>query len=218
MSSLARTPTYRGFDYFYGYYNSFIDYWTKTYDGYVDLHENEEVVTDTAALDDNYHSAFLFQEKAEKVIEDHAQNYKDHPLFLLYSLQLVHAPYSVPDIYLQRCSTGGYNDNANYCGMNIMIDEIVTNITCKLEETGMDANTIMIVASDNGGASGAMSSTNLPFRGYKYDYFRGAMSVNAFIHSPLIPDSARGTQYNGQVHVTGTLSCIELGSLIFGYV
>lgn len=46
MSSLARTPTHRGFDYFYGFYGGHIDYWTKTYGNFVDLHDGDELVSD----------------------------------------------------------------------------------------------------------------------------------------------------------------------------
>jgi len=96
MSSAARTPTYRGFDYFYGYYNSYIDYWTKKYEGYIDLHNGLEPVLDAAALDGTLYAQSLFQGKAEKVIQTHATSYKTYPMFLLYSMQLVAAPYQVP--------------------------------------------------------------------------------------------------------------------------
>jgi hypothetical protein len=45
-SALAKTPTFRGFDYFYGYLGGFIDYWTKKYGTHQDLTENTRLVTD----------------------------------------------------------------------------------------------------------------------------------------------------------------------------
>jgi len=45
-SSNARLPTYRGFDSWYGFYNGFVDYWTKEYSGYLDLHEGYGLIDD----------------------------------------------------------------------------------------------------------------------------------------------------------------------------
>ena len=206
MSSAARTPTYRGFDYFYGFFNSYMDYYTKMFDGYIALHEGLEPVMDSTALDATKFSQHLFQEKAENVIKSHATAFATYPMFLLYSLQIVHAPYEVPVDYTSRCTKdGNLLDDDKYCGMNVMLDEAVANITCALAKYGMSENTVLIVASDNGGAQTATAGTNVPYRGYKGDYWRGAMSVNAFIHSPLIPVNARGTQYDGQMHVSDWL-------------
>lgn len=41
--------------------------------------------------------------KAEQLIKNHSMQYPDIPMFLYYSMQLVHRPYDVPDIYLDRC-------------------------------------------------------------------------------------------------------------------
>lgn len=38
-----------------------------------------------------------------------------------------------------------------YCAMNVMLDEVVTNLTCTLEDNGFADNTVMIIVSDNGG-------------------------------------------------------------------
>ena len=54
MSSASRTPTYRGFDYFYGYYNSYIDYWTKTFQvSSVTLSTNQQTIS-TCCIDISY--------------------------------------------------------------------------------------------------------------------------------------------------------------------
>eukprot|EP01034_Spumella_vulgaris_P041853 gene41853-51875_t len=43
MSSLSRTPTYRGFDHFYGYLGGHIDYWSKKYGDHLDLTEGTDL-------------------------------------------------------------------------------------------------------------------------------------------------------------------------------
>ena len=203
-SSYARTPLYRGFDRFYGYYNGYIDYWRKTYDGFVDLQDGENLETDATYLDSDYHSAYLFNEKVQMMIADHAENYSDLPMFLYYALQLVHFPREAPDNYVERCSHSYSDDAAIYCAQNLMLDEAIANLTCSLKSNGMYNNTILIVAGDNGG-EGLINGTSYPFRGNKFDTYNGGVRTNAFVHSPLIDTSLRGKTYAGKMHVTDWL-------------
>lgn len=206
-SSNARLPTYRGFDSFYGYYNGFMDYYSKAYSDYLDLHDGASLVTDTTELSTDLHSALLFQSKAEAVINDHAAEYPDTPLFLYYSMQLMHFPYEAPSEYTGRCSgdfnADRYSDYEQYCGMSLMLDEAIANLTCTLSNNDMLDNTVLIIASDNGGEE-SIPGDSEPFRGHKYDFSRGGVGATAFITSRMIPDEARGTVYTGQMHVTGS--------------
>ena len=34
--------------------------------------------------------------------------------------------------------------------------------------------------------------------------FRGGLSAPAFIHGTMVPEELRGSEYNGELHVTGT--------------
>ena len=77
FSSAAQLPTTRGFDSFYGYYNGFVDYWTKFYGTHLDLHDNDEIVTNPDELASDLHNGYLLQSKAEKAIVDHVNNFAD---------------------------------------------------------------------------------------------------------------------------------------------
>ena len=79
------------------------------------------------------------------------------------------SPWTVPDEYLSRCEiptidvsnidTADANtilngeEIRNMCGMNLMLDEAIANLTCTLKAHGMQDNTVLIIASDNGGAT-----------------------------------------------------------------
>lgn len=99
----------------------------------------------------------------------------------------------------------------NYCALNVMMDEAIANLTCALEANGMGSNTILIISGDNGPEqlsplnSGLVVGQAYPFRGYKADFHRGGVSNTAIIHSKLLPTSARGAKYDGQVHITDWL-------------
>lgn len=225
MSTANHLPTNRGFEHFYGYYGGYIDYWTKTYEVigesavdadqslYVDLHEDDNLVTNSDELDSNLHTGYLFEQKAENYIALHAEKHSDKPMFLYYGLQLVHYPLQAPDEFLRRCQEpmdgdDTYNDEEyNYCGMNVMLDEVIANLTCSLSDNGLSENTIMIIMSDNGGEK-TIKGNSYPFRGHKGSLYRGGLSCRAVLYSSnteLIPSHRRGSTYSGQMHVTDWL-------------
>lgn len=208
-STNAHLPTSRGFDYSYGYLSSYIDYWTKTYNGHLDLRENNTLINDVKILDPNYHSGYLFQSKAEEVIRQHKRLHPYQPMFLYYAMQLVHNPWTAPEEYSSRCEYPVDIDDLdladslyNMCGMNIMLDEAIANLTCVLNEVGMSENTVMIIVSDNGGES-VIPGNSYPFKGHKGSFYRGGVSSTAIVHSKSIPVRTRGSVYDGLVHVTG---------------
>jgi arylsulfatase A-like enzyme len=129
-------------------------------------------------------------------------------------MQLVHDQWTAPDRFLERCSYP--NDSMSdyvqdveyqYCGMNLMLDEAIANLTCAMETYGFVDNTIMIVVSDNGGES-TIQGNNYPFRGSKGSTYRGGVTVQGFIHSKLISDNMKGQSYHGIVHITDWLPTI----------
>jgi arylsulfatase B/arylsulfatase I/J len=211
-STWQHTPTERGFDSFYGYYNGHIDYWSKKYGHFLDLHDNKKVVTDKEELDENLHTGHLFQSKVEDVIAKHAANHADEPMFIYYAMQLIHGVWSAPQNYLDRCGVPAtaelddYYDSVeyNYCGLNVMLDEAIANLTCALEKNNMADNTYLFIVSDNGGEK-MNPGNSYPWRGQKGAYYKGGMFGTAIIHSKLLPPSSWGTKYNGLVHVTGTV-------------
>ena len=122
FSTIGHKPLARGFDSFYGYLTGKINYWTKAsdYDGYLDLYEGNQLVTNEGEISSDKHTTFLLQEKVEAIIKLHAQqqntasvsglssssvvnNYK--PMFLYYALQMIHSSVSAPDSYVQRCTS-----------------------------------------------------------------------------------------------------------------
>lgn len=213
FSTPYHIPTSRGFDQFYGYLNGHVDYWTKEFSGFLDLQSNDKVVTDSEETSSSLHNGYLLQTKAEAFIDEHADNYSDQPMFFYYALQLIHGYWSAPDTFLQRCTyppvTADRSEYVaeveyNYCALNVMLDEVVTNLTCKLESRNMLSNTVMILVSDNGGES-TVPGNNFPMRGAKGAISRGGISGTAMIHSQYVPDAMRGQSYHGQVHVTDWL-------------
>ena len=163
-------------------------------------------ITASDELDPALHGMILYETKAENILTNHKENYPGKPFFLFFSSLLLHGPlHEVDEKYMAGCDTSGVaQDSKLLCGMTAMLDEVLRNLTCKIDELGYTDNTLYVVMSDNG-ASLERQVTNYPLRGSKGDKFLGGTLVPAFIHSPLIPTSSRGTTYNGTVHVTDWL-------------
>ena len=81
---------HRGFDFFYGFYNGFVDYWTKEYTGYLDLQNGEMLETDPNCISSELHNAYLMSWKTIDTINNHATLHKV-PLTLLSSI--IHKSY-----------------------------------------------------------------------------------------------------------------------------
>jgi arylsulfatase A-like enzyme len=214
MSTSMHTPLQRGFNFFYGQLSSNTDPYTKKYSSsYLDLYSGDVLVTDEDELSEDLHAAQLYEMKAEEFVSYHAENYPDDPMFMFYSPPLLQSLKSdIPAQYVSRCSVPDtvFDDDAAtqlqyYCAMNVMLDEVIGNLTCTLQTTGMANNTLVVLTSDNGGDM-AIRGNNYPFSGGKDVNSRGGLSVTAILHGTMLKDSKlAGKSYAGQVHVTDWL-------------
>lgn len=190
------TPTYRGFDSFYGFYNAVEGYYSHIgkRDGY-DFRDNEKV--DWSAK--GTYSTNLFAARAQEIIRNHNSS---KPLFLFLSFQAVHAPFEVPQHYIDsHCSHVPKKDRRLLCGVLAAMDEAVGNVTRTLHQAGLADDTVVVFTTDNGGPV-KKGSSNWPLRGSKTTLWEGGSRAVSFVHSrspDLVP--ARGSTFNGLMHV-----------------
>ncbi|XP_077994621.1 arylsulfatase I-like [Glandiceps talaboti] len=185
------TPTYRGFDSYYGYYCGHEDYLTHNvqwgkYWGF-DLHNNMEVEWPTFGE----YSTELFTSKAEVVIRNHNP---EKPLFLYLAHQAVHSannavPLQAPYKYTSRFPYIQDENRRTFAGMVSALDDSIGNITKVLKETGLYNNSVIIFSTDNGGPPAGFDmnyASNWPLRGTKATLWEGGVRGDGFVHSPLL--------------------------------
>jgi len=162
-------PTRRGFDTFYGFYLGEEDHYVHNREphkgdktpGY-DFRNQDDV--DYSA--NGTYSSILFGERAVKVIEDHAQNHANDPLFMYLPFQNVHTPSQVPIEYEELYPNIKDKKRRVLSGMVSAMDDSVGLLVDSLKKADMVDNTIIVFTSDNGAPYGNGGS-NYPLRGTK---------------------------------------------------
>jgi len=133
--------------------------------------------------------------EACEFIEDH----KEKPFFLYLTHYTVHTPIQAKEELTKKYEekpTHGGHVNAKYAAMIESMDDSIGAVLSKLEELGLDQNTMVIFFSDNGGHGGVTS--NAPLKGSKGMLYEGGIRepfivkypgvtpCNSVCHEPII--------------------------------
>jgi len=233
------TPTRRGFDSFFGYYAAcLVDYWyhgapanecgsNGPGDTVVDLSNSSSAAgiapADFRALNGTYTQEMLTAE-AERLIHEHGARYAAGgsaaarpPLYMYLAHHNVHgAVQTNSNFSLQApaATVALYNttalDTYKVAGaMLTELDEGVGRVVKALRDAGLYDNSVITFACDNGGPLD--HSANAPLRGGKHTLWDGGLRASAWVHSPLLPASARGVQYDGLMHASDWLPTFVQG-------
>ena len=206
------TPTYRGFDTFFGYYNGYITYFNHTVrqnnETGNDLHD--DVPRKVSAAHDYRYMTDLITEKAESVIAKHD---REKPLYLQLAHIAVHSSDAEAVMEVRDAKetndTFGYIQDFNrrkFAGVLAALDESVGKVVKALRDAEMLKNSIIVFMSDNGAQTvGLLENygSNYPLRGLKFTLFEGGVRGAACIYSPLIKNPSRIS--NQLMHVTDWL-------------
>ncbi|EDO49172.1 predicted protein, partial [Nematostella vectensis] len=206
------TPTYRGFDSFFGFWTSHEDYYNHVANdgGYgIDLRRNLDVSNDHTGV----YGTELLAREADEVIENHSG---DKPLFLYLAHQAVHVgnmdePLQAPKRHVDKFKYITDERRRTFAGMVSSLDESMRQLVTSLKRKGLYQNSIIIFTTDNGGAAGGLdmsAGSNFPLRGNKNTLWEGGVRGVAFVHSPLI--KRPGRVYDGLMHASDWLPTLHL--------
>jgi arylsulfatase A-like enzyme len=185
------TPTYRGFDSFFGYWTGKEDYYTHIDNegsGYIGYDYR-----DNLSIADNYRGQYnteLFTQRAINVIENQDPS---QPFFLYLAHEAVHSanpsdPLQAPQYLIDKF---GYIENKQrqiFAAMVTSLDQSVRNVTDALKTNGLWNNSVIVFTTDNGGPAyfDANIACNMPLRGRKAQLWEGGVRGTACVYSPLI--------------------------------
>ncbi len=132
----------------------------------------------------HYYKDKFATDRMTKAATEFMERNKENPFFLYFSFWDVHTPLvakqEVIDKYTKKWETWPDKSkkwNPAYAAMIEVMDTSVGILRAKLKALGLDKNTMIMVASDNGGPAG--HSSNLPLRGAKGAMYEGGIRTPA---------------------------------------
>ncbi len=191
LGSTADTvPNAHGFDYFYGFHEGCVDYFSQRFYwgepkrvNFHDLWRNRDEI-----FDDGQYLTERIAEEATAFIRKQNGN----PFFLYTAFNAVHYPMHAPRKYVERFPALE-PERQIYAAMLAAADDGVGQIIRTLEETGQRDNTLIFLLGDNGATrerraglnqQPATAGKNTPYRGFKFSTFDGGMHVPALVNWP----------------------------------
>jgi arylsulfatase A-like enzyme len=166
-------PRQRGFDSFYGFCNTGVDYYTHKRYGVPSLFRNNDRIEEEGHLTD------LFLRESLRIVDEN----RARPFFLYLAFNAPHiastfdkTAHQAPDKYLRMYAPEGakYNRKLEYPALCSQMDDSIGQLMDRLKHHNLEDNTLVVFISDNGGDAAA---NNGPLRGAKTQLFEGGLRV-----------------------------------------
>lgn len=167
----ATQPQTAGFDHYYGFLTSEIDYYQHTGKG-----GRLDWQRDGKSIQEEGYSTYLFADEAVKQIESRD---KTKPFYLQVSLNSPHVPLSAPPELLAKHQ----GTNGLYAAVVEAMDIGIGRMLRALDAEKIRDNTLVVFFSDNG-ASAREGGDNSPLSGSKFSVYEGGMHTPAVVRWP----------------------------------
>lgn len=161
-------PLQRGFDDFYGFSNTGVDFWTHERYGMPSLFRGNKRIKEEGYTTD------LFKREALRFIDEN----KDGPFFLYMPFNAPHGASNLkyrgaqaPDKYVKMYGDLPGDRRQRYLAAVTCMDDAIGEVVQKLEDSHLVENTLIIFTCDNGGGD------RTPLKGGKGNLYEGGIRV-----------------------------------------
>lgn len=198
----ASTPQGSGFEHFYGFINSEVDYYTHTNKGGMKL----DWQRDGKAVREEGYSTYLF---ADEAVQQLKSRDRARPFYLQVTFNAPHVPLSAPPELIEKHKAKGTQAGL-YAAVVEAMDLGIGRILGALDAEKLRQDTLVIFFSDNGAAR-RDGGDNTPLRAGKGTVYEGGIHTPALIRWPgKIPAGVVSTQPISVQDVFPTV-CAALG-------
>jgi len=185
-------PVAQGFDYFFGFYSGWIDYYSHRYYSLAPRQGLNPIMhdlwrNDTEVFEEPLHQTDLLAREARAFL---ARQSPGQPFFLYLAFGAPHYPMIAHPRHRERFAASMDRDRREHLAMVAGIDDAIGELLAELDRRGLD-NTILFFQSDNGATREERADhqgrayrggSNGPFRAYKGSLFEGGHRVPAWVH------------------------------------
>ena len=201
-------PLQRGFDYYYGFANTGIDYYTHDRYGIASMFRDNERIKEEG------HATDLFRREALRFVDDN----RERPFFLYLPFNAPHSASTfdrgapqVPERWLQLFKGALH---AQYLGLIAQLDDAVGAVLDRLRSHGLENDTLVVFTSDNGGSG---PGNNGPLRGGKATLWEGGVRVPMIARWPgRIPKAGMSNEFAASVEFFPTFLAAAGAPLLKG--
>eukprot|EP01084_Bolivina_argentea_P003676 6916_1 len=201
------TPTYRGFDTYFGYYLGAEDYYYHNASEDGDRGYDFRNQTNPIMFNGDY-STWLYGNETMRLLKDYDENSTNqNPFFIYLPFQAVHFPLEAPQYIVETFrQTIDFPPRRKYAAMTTVLDDVIGQIVNFLQndsKKNLWDNLMLIFSSDNGApVRNQTTASNFPLRGGKATLYDGGVKGAGFISGGWLNDNRRGKQMNALMHIT----------------
>ncbi len=134
---------------------------------------NNPILRGGQPVEEDEYLTDAFTREAVSFIDRH----QDRPFFLQLAYNAVHSPMQGANAYMEKFTSIEDIQRRIFAAMLANMDSSVGSVMEKLEECGLEENTLVVFLSDNGGPTLELTSSNLPLRGGKGSMYEGGLRI-----------------------------------------
>ncbi|WP_298537466.1 sulfatase-like hydrolase/transferase [uncultured Algibacter sp.] len=166
-------PIKRGFDEFYGFRGG-----ARSYFEYTDEEQKNKTSKKLERNFKNFKESdiYLTDALAKETVKFIERN-KNNQFFVFLSFNAVHTPMEARADDLKKVPKHLTGKRRTLAAMTIVLDRACGHVLNKIKDLGLEKNTLIVFANDNGGPSDSNASSNFPLSGTKANHLEGGIRI-----------------------------------------